>query len=74
MAGKIKQTGSLPDPVATYDSRDWAFMITEFAADFEWWKENSPTINGNIEWKTKGWIQNMAEHRYFKDMPRVHQN
>ena len=35
ISGKIKQTGN-------YTTRDWSFLVTELANDFDQWKEDSP--------------------------------
>ena len=54
----------------TFDTRDWSFLITQFAKNDEHWKKISPrNANGAMEWKTKGWVQNMVWDLTFADMP-----
>ena len=76
IAGRINQTGN-------YTTREWSFLITELARDFDTWKEKSPaycyTVKDEetselkqeceIEWKTMDWIQNMVRDQNFADIP-----
>ena len=60
---KIQQKG-------TFETRDWSFLITQFALNDEYWKKISPrNAYGEMEWKTKGWIQNMVWDLTFTSMP-----
>ena len=86
MLNELDATGNFEEQVNSGDvyqkgnftTRDWSFLITNFTQNITHWAEITPRINnkpkGQMEWKTMGWIQNMAEDVYFDDMPEEMQN
>ena len=68
---QVDVTKKLINQKGTFKTRDWSFLITEFVKDFYTkWEEITPiNADGEMEWKTKGYVQNNVWDLTFDDMP-----